>query len=178
MTESRAAVRYAKATLELAIESKTTSSIETDMRFILDTLEENPDLQDVLSSPVIKGDQKKEVLLNVFEQSETLTKNLISLLVDNKRISHLAEVANKYIFLNDLVKGEKVAEITTAIPLTAELEDEILARVKKITGTKVALENKIDEEIIGGFILRIGDMQFNASIADQLSNLKREFTNS
>ncbi len=178
MTESRAAVRYAKATLELAIDSKINSSIETDMRFILDTLKENPDLQEVLSSPVIKGDQKKEVLLNVFEQSETLTKNLISLLVDNKRISHLEEVANKYIFLNDLVKGEKVAEITTAIPITAELEDEILERVEKITGTKVALENKIDEEIIGGFILRIGDMQYNASVADQLSNLKREFTNS
>lgn len=178
MTESRAAVRYAKATLELAIESKTTSSIETDMRFILDTLDENPDLQDVLSSPVIKGDEKKEVLLNVFEQSETLTKNLLSLLVDNKRISHLEEVANKYIFLNDLVKGEKVAEITTAIPLTSELEAEILERVNKITGTKVSLENKIDETIIGGFILRIGDMQFNASISDQLNKLKREFTHS
>jgi len=132
----------------------------------------------VLSSPIYKGDQKKEVLLNVFEQSEKITKNLIGLLVDNRRIAHLEEVANKYIYLNDLLKGEKVAEITTAIPLTSELEAEILERMEKITGTKVALENKIDESIIGGFILRIGDIQFNASVSSQLNKLKREFTTS
>ena len=178
MTDSRVAIRYAKATLELAIESKAATSIENDMRFILDTLNESLDLQDVLSSPIIRGDQKKEVLLSVFDQSEKITKSLIGLLVDNKRISHLKEVADKYIFLNDQMKGEKVAEIITAVPITSELENNILERLEKVTGTKVALENKIDEEIIGGFILRIGDMQFNASIANQLNNLKREFTNS
>ena len=178
MNESRAAVRYAKAALEYALESKATNAVESDMRYILDTLENNPELQDMLSSPVLNTDQKRDVLMNVFEQAEDITKRLIGLLVDNKRISFLGEVASKFIFLNDQLKGEKVAEITTAIPLTAELEEDILSRVEGLTGNKVVVENIIDENIIGGFVLRIGDMQFNASIANHLNNLKREFTNS
>ncbi len=178
MSESRAAIRYAKATLDYAIESKATNSVEADMRFILETLENNPDLYDVLGNPVLTGEQKKDIMLNVFEQAEDITKSLIGLLVDNRRISLLDEVARKYIFLNDLLKGEKVAEITTAVPLTSDLEEQILTRVEDLTGNKVALGSKIDQNIIGGFILRIGDLQFNASIANQLNSLKREFTNS
>ena len=178
MNESRAAIRYAKATLEFALESKATNSVESDMRYILETLENNPELQDLLSSPVLTSVQKEDVLMNVFEQAEDITKRLISLLVNNKRIYFLGEVATKFIFLNEQLKGEKVAEITTAVPLTSDLEEEILSRVEGLTGNKVVLENIIDENIIGGFVLRIGDMQFNASIANHLNNLKREFTNS
>jgi F-type H+-transporting ATPase subunit delta len=58
------------------------------------------------------------------------------------------------------------------------LEKKILAQVEKITSNKITLENQIDESIIGGFILRIGDLQYNASISNKLNNLKREFTNS
>ncbi len=177
MSESRAAIRYAKAALEYALETKATASVEGDMRYILDTLEKNPELQEVLDSPVITGEEKKKVLLNVFEQAEVLTKNLIGLLVDNKRISFLDQVATKFIELNDLLKGEKVAQITTAIPLNKQLEEELLTKLEKLTGTKVTLEKNIDEDIIGGFVLRIGDMQFNASIASQLNSLKREFVN-
>ena len=178
MYESRAALRYAKATLEYALENNATSSVESDMRHILETLETSPELEDLLSSPVLNADQKKDVLMKVFEQAEDITKRLISLLVKNKRISFLGEVARKFIFLHDQLKGEKIAEITTAVPLTADLEDEILNRVQGLTGNKVVLESIIDESIIGGFVLRVGDMQFNASIANHLSNLKREFTNS
>ncbi len=178
MNESRAAIRYAKATLEHALETNASKVVEGDMRTILDTLEGSAELQDVLSSPVLTGDQKKNVLLKVFQQADKITQNLLILLVDNKRIPYLGEVARKYIYLNDLLKGEKIAQITTAVPLTSDLEKQLLKRVEGLTGNKVALENTIDENIIGGFILRIGDMQFNASIANQLNNLKREFTNS
>jgi F-type H+-transporting ATPase subunit delta len=68
--------------------------------------------------------------------------------------------------------------VTTAVPLTPSLEKKILAQVEKITSNKITLENQIDESIIGGFILRIGDLQYNASISNKLNNLKREFTNS
>ena len=90
----------------------------------------------------------------------------------------LNEVALKYIILNEQLKGQDVAFVTTAVPLTAVLEKKILAQVAKITGNKVTIKNKIDESIIGGFVLRVGDLQFDASIANKLNNLKREFTNS
>ncbi|MEN8789375.1 MAG: ATP synthase F1 subunit delta [Flavobacteriaceae bacterium] len=178
MNESRAAIRYAKATLEHALETNASKVVEGDMRVVLETLEASDELREVLASPVLTGDQKKKVLLKIFHQADKITKNLLILLVENKRISFLGEVASKYIYLNDLLKGEKIAQITTAVPLTSDLEKQLLKRVEGLTGNKVSLENTVDKNIIGGFILRIGDMQFNASIANQLNNLKREFINS
>ena len=90
----------------------------------------------------------------------------------------LNEVALKYVILNEQLKGQDVAVVTTVVPLTKDLEKKVLAQVTKITGNKVTIENKIDESIIGGFVLRVGDLQFDASIANKLNNLKREFTNS
>jgi F-type H+-transporting ATPase subunit delta len=69
--------------------------------------------------------------------------------------------------------------VTTAVPLSSELEGKVMDKVKELTGSeKVTLTNEIDPAIIGGFILRVGDIQYNASIANQFGNLKREFSKS
>ncbi len=177
MNESRAAVRYAKAVLDLAVDKKATAAVETDMRALMSAITDYEELRVMLASPVLKGVTKKEVLAEIFSGSHDITEGLIAMLIDNKRISILNEVALKYIILNEELKGEGVAYVTTAVPLSAHLEKELLKKVTKITGNKVTIENKIDENIIGGFILRVGDLQYDASIANKLSNLKREFTN-
>ena len=104
---------------------------------------------------------------------------MIKVLVENKRTSILAEVSKKYIELYNEAQGVKLAQVTTAVPLSNELEEKVLAKVKVLTGSdKVTLERKIDESIIGGFILRIGDLQYNASISNSLAKIKREFSKS
>ncbi|MEX0314690.1 MAG: ATP synthase F1 subunit delta [Allomuricauda sp.] len=178
MNESRAAIRYAKATLDFAIEKKAADAVEKDMREISATISENTELQNLLESPVVKGEVKKTSLQKIFKGSNEITKGLIGTLTDNKRIGLLQEVALKYIILHEQLKGEDVAYVTTAVPLTADLEKKILGEVTKITGNKVTIENKIDESIIGGFVLRVGDLQYDASVANKLNGLKREFTNS
>ncbi|UII77557.1 ATP synthase F1 subunit delta [Flagellimonas sp. HMM57] len=178
MNESRAAIRYAKATLDFAIEKKAAAAVEKDMREIVAVITENTELQNVLESPVVKGQAKKDALHAIFKGSQEITKGLISTLTDNKRIALLKEVALKYIILHEQLKGEDVAFVTTAVPLTAALEKKVLTEVAKITGNKVTIENKIDESIIGGFVLRVGDLQYDASVANKLNGLKREFTNS
>ena len=91
----------------------------------------------------------------------------------------MAEVSKKYIELYNEAQGVKLAQVTTAVPLSNELEEKVLAKVKELTGSdKVTLERKIDESIIGGFILRIGDLQYNASISNSLAKIKREFSKS
>lgn len=178
MSNSRASIRYAKAILEMAQQNKSTDAVEQDMRNIVATIGNSKDLRDVLASPVIPGKVKKEALLSVFGDSHAITQGLISILVENKRISMLNEVALHYVILNERLKGKDVAYVTTAVPLTSDLEQKILKQVTAMTGNKVSIENKIDESIIGGFVLRVGDLQYDASIANKLNNLKREFTNS
>jgi F-type H+-transporting ATPase subunit delta len=68
--------------------------------------------------------------------------------------------------------------VTTAVPMDDNLEKKVLQQVAAITGKEVTVENKVDASILGGFILRVGDLQYDASIANTLGNLKREFTNS
>ena len=76
-------------------------------------------------------------------------------------------------------KGVKVATVITAVAITPEIQATVLSKVKEMTGSEnVTIDNTIDDSIIGGFILRVGDLQYNASIANQLGNLKREFSKS
>jgi F-type H+-transporting ATPase subunit delta len=178
MSDTRAAIRYAKAILDIAVDKKATDAVEKDMRSVVHTISDSKELRDMLASPVLNGETKKNALSAIFKNGHAITESLIKLLVDNKRVGMLNEVALKYIILNEKLKGQDVAYVTTAVPLTTVLEKKILAQVTKITGNKVAIENKIDKNIIGGFVLRVGDLQFDASIANKLSNLKREFTNS
>jgi F-type H+-transporting ATPase subunit delta len=178
MSESRAALRYAKAILEMAKEKKSLDAVEKDMRAVLATISNSKELKDVLSSPVVSGALKKKALMQIFKGSHAITEGSISMLVDNRRIGMLNEVAFKYIILNEQLKGKDVAYVTTAVPLNSSMEKKVLEQVNNITSNEITIENKIDENIIGGFVLRVGDLQYDASIANKLNNLKREFTNS
>lgn len=176
---SRAAIRYAKAILQKASENNTEAVVFGDMQSVFNTIENSRELQAVLQSPVIKANDKKEALLKIFSGQSEITLSLIKILVDNKRIPLLDEVAKSYINLYNDSQGVKVATVITAIPLSSELEAKVMAKVKELTESeKVTLTNEIDPAIIGGFILRVGDIQYNASIANQLGNLKREFSKS
>jgi F-type H+-transporting ATPase subunit delta len=178
MSDSRAAQRYAKAVLDLAVDNNATATVEKDMRVITATVSDSKELRAMLGSPVIKGETKKEALKAIFKDSGEITKGLIDTLTSNNRIGLLNEVALKYIILNEDLKGEGVAYVTTAVPLTPELEKKVLRQIAKITNDKVTIENKIDKGIIGGFILRVGDLQYDASVSHKLNDIKREFTNS
>jgi len=178
MSGSRAAVRYAKAVLSFALEQQKEVEVNNDMLLVVKTIDENADLQLLLSSPVIKSELKKSALKEIFTSKiSSVSTGLIELLIDNKRLSILKEVAKKYTLLFDELKGIEIAKVTTAVPLTEALNKEVLAKVKEITGKEATIENNINPAILGGFILRIGDVQYDASIANKLKGLKRQFEN-
>lgn len=176
---SRAAIRYAKAILQHANEANATQKVFDDMETVQATLKGSKDLRLMLKSPIIKAQDKKEALTAIFKEQSDTTKGLINLLVANNRSKLLGGVADEFIHLYNESKGIKVAEVTTAVSLTPELEAKVLLKVEEMTGSdSVTIENKIDESIIGGFILRVGDLQYNASISNQLGNIRREFSKS
>jgi F-type H+-transporting ATPase subunit delta len=75
------------------------------------------------------------------------------------------------------MNGVEVAKVTTAVSMDATLEAKVLAKVATLSSKKITIENNVDPSIIGGFILRIGDKQYNASVANRLQVLKRELSN-
>ena len=176
---SRAAIRYAKAVLDQANHANISEVVFGDMKSIQATLAGSKELRVVLQSPVVKAEDKKQALIQIFEKNSDVTKGLIQILTSNKRINLLGGVALAYVDLYNDSKGVKTATVITAVTLTPEIEAKVLSKLKEMTGSdNITINNTIDEHIIGGFILRVGDLQYNASIANQLGNLKREFSKS
>ena len=176
---SRAAIRYAKAVLDQANHANISEVVFGDMKSIQATLAGSKELRVVLQSPVVKAEDKKQALIQIFDTNSDVTKGLIQILTRNKRINLLGGVAGAYVDLYNNSKGVKVATVITAVAITPEIEANVLSKVKQMTGSEnVTINNTINESIIGGFILRVGDLQYNASIANQLGNLKREFSKS
>lgn len=176
MAGARAAIRYAKAVLSLATDRGTAETVNNDMKLIVDTIAQNKNLSDTLQSPVIGATTKKTILLEVFKNTNKTTLSLLETLAANNRIAILGDVASKYSQLFDQSKGIQLATVTTAVPLTDALKQQVLAKAKELTGKDIEVQGIVDENTIGGFILRVGDIQYNASIANQLNKLKREFT--
>ncbi|WP_271768307.1 ATP synthase F1 subunit delta [Aquimarina algiphila] len=174
---SRAAIRYAKAVLSLAQDKKATEDVQKDMQSIIATVSDSAELRMVLSSPLIKGEVKLASLREIFKGAGDITQKLFDTLVQNKRVDLLGDVAKQYIVLFDQLNNTQVAKVTTAVPLDKGLKAKVLSKVKELTGNEATIENIIDEAIIGGFILRVGDLQYNASIANKLTNLRRELSN-
>lgn len=175
MKGNRAAQRYAKAILGLAKDQNAADAVHGDMQDILDTVKNSKDLKDMLASPVIKNGLKKSTLLEIFKNLNGVTKGSLDLLIDNSRIAILDLVAQHYILKYNEANKVQEAIVTTAVPLNDELQQVVMAKVKELTGEEASLRQVIDEDIIGGFVLKVGDLQYDASIARKFSNLKKKF---
>ena len=177
MASTRAAIRYAKAILDLANSKGVAEAVNNDMKSIASTIESNLELSTFIQNPTAKVEVKESALLEVFANVNGVTKGLFHLLFENKRFEILEAIAVEYSRVFDESNGIEVAKVTTAIPMDAALEAKVLAKVSTLSDKKITIENIVDPSIIGGFILRIGDQQYNASVANRLQVLKRELSN-
>jgi F-type H+-transporting ATPase subunit delta len=172
-----AAKRYAKAIYNIAEEDKSTEALCKDMQLIASTLGANKNLRTVLNSPVISVDQKLKITQEVFKSLSKTSLQLFTVLASNKRIQILGLVANAYVERYEEANNIQRAEVTTAVALDAKLEQEIQHKIKQLTGTEAELTTNVDSNLIGGFLLRIKDMQLDATVATQLQRVKRELVN-
>jgi F-type H+-transporting ATPase subunit delta len=177
MSSTRAAIRYAKAILDLANSKNVAEAVNNDMKTIATTINGNQELNTFIQNPTIKVEVKESAVLEVFADTNGVTKGLFHLLFENKRFEILGEIASEYNNLFDESNGVEVAKVTTAVAMDAPLEAKVLAKIATFSDKKITIENIIDPAIIGGFILRIGDKQYNASVANRLQVLKRELSN-
>ena len=177
MRGTRAALRYAKAMLSYAQESKAAEAVANDMYSLISLLQENNEVQTMLENPILPVAEKEAVLKELFSQASPETFKLFSLLAAKNRLAILAVIGEKYVRLYAQTQGKVTAIVTSAIGLTPSLKQAVLEKAKGLTKENVQLENKIDPGIIGGFILKIGDLQYDASVSHQLKSIKTTLIN-
>ncbi|WP_081208091.1 ATP synthase F1 subunit delta [Salegentibacter sediminis] len=177
MKGTRAAQRYAKAIIGLAKDKNATDAVYDDMQSISQTIANSKDLKSMLGSPVVKSGVKKSALREIFKNAHPITLSSFDILVENGRINLLEIVARQYIAMYYNINNTQRAVVTSAVPLTRELEEKVQAKIKELTGNEASIKNIVDEDMIGGFVLRVGDLQYDASVASNLNRLKRELKN-
>ncbi len=175
MKSSRAAIRYARALILESSEKDTLDQTHDDMLLLKETFDQNIDLKHMIESLVIKNSIKLSSLRLIFKNLGQISLNLIDVLSENNRIDIIDLVAEKYIVQYKVIKGIQSATLTTAVPVNKKIEGEFLKKIAELTDKKTTLIKKVDESLIGGFVLRIGDLQYNASYKNKLKNIKQEF---
>ncbi len=168
--------RYAKSLLDLAIERNALEQVKNDMGFILEVIESSRDLRVLLNSPIVNGDKKKAILEEILGQSVSeLTYGFIRIILTKGREAELLGIAHGFQNLYRVHMGIEEAVITSAHELSDAQKEDIRTKLKGVTGSSIEIKEIIDPSIIGGIKIRVGDKQYNGSIAYQLDQLKRQF---
>lgn len=178
MADSRVASRYVKSLLGLAVEKKALDAVHDDMLLFSKVCKENRAFTLMLRNPIIKHDKKREILEKTFKgKVNALTLAIFDIITRKNREPLLPAIASEFHIAYNDYNGIGGATVTTAVPLDKKLRDEIEQLVKKLNDkSKVEIEEKVDPELIGGFVLNVGDRQIDASIKNRLTALKVKFS--
>jgi F-type H+-transporting ATPase subunit delta len=177
MVNTKAGSRYAKALVELAVENNKQARIDEDMTYLSKVCSENKEFRQLLVTPIVNVDKKLKVFNELFHTFDELSTAFIRLITKNRRESILWEIASSYSAQLKELNGIRTVTITSVKPLEDKTKQAILDKVQKsLPGKTLKVEENIDESLIGGFIVRMGDIQVDASVAHQLANMKQRLT--
>jgi F-type H+-transporting ATPase subunit delta len=178
MADSRAASRYVKSLLDLAIQQKALENVHDDMLFFSKVFDSNRAFGLMLRNPVIPHNKKNDILTKIFKgKVHTLTMAFFDIITRKNREPLLPVIAREFHNSYNEYKGISKAVVTSAAPLDAKLRGEFQELVKKYSDKKqVELIERVDPEMIGGFVLNVGDRQIDASIKNKIKALKVKFS--
>jgi len=176
MADFRVLHRYAVSLLETAVEKKNLDVVTADVQLLVDTLKQNRKLELMLESPVIRPELKLKIMEEVFGKKISKdSMDFIEFVISKKRENLLQSIGNRFLELRDEHLGIANVIVTAASEFTNEQKDILQSRLEKILSKKVRLNFKIDLELVGGFIAKVGDTLYDASIKHQLELLKKQF---
>ncbi|MGZ3863574.1 MAG: ATP synthase F1 subunit delta [Bacteroidia bacterium] len=171
------ATRYAKSLLQLAVEKGQLEKVYADMQLVTDICEKNKDFVNFINSPIINSDKKQAVLKEVLKNNVSeITLGFFDVLAAKRRENYIAEIAKAFAAQYKEHKNILTAVITSAAGIDSTVKTKVLELVKQTTKGEVELVEKIDKDLIGGFVLRIGDKQVDASVSRKLNDLRKTFT--
>jgi F-type H+-transporting ATPase subunit delta len=176
MSELTVGARYAKSLIDLAIEQNILEQVKSDMELFIQVVKANPELHAVLRNPIVSHDRKVKILDALFgTKVSKVTISFFKIMVNKSRGEVLyytaQEFINQYNAKNNIIK----ALVVSATPLSEANKKEITALVHAEVGGDIVLQTKVNPELIGGFVLTVGDRQIDTSIANSLKKLRTEF---
>lgn len=176
MSELTVGARYAKSLIDLAQEQNILEQVKGDMELFIDVVKHNHELFAVLRNPIISHDKKVKILDAIFGgKVSAATVGFFKIMISKSRGEVLyytaQEFINQYNTKNNIIK----AQVVSATPLSEDNKKEITAIVHAEVGGNIILETKVNPDLIGGFVLTVGDRQIDTSIANSLKKLKTEF---
>jgi F-type H+-transporting ATPase subunit delta len=177
MAEHKIASRYSKPFVALAVEKGLLEIVKDDVNFFKETCDVSRELRLLLKNPIVGNTKKFQVLKALFAgKVNDFTLKFFELICKKSREKYLYEIAADVVAIYHELKGIQKADITTAVPLSASQKQSSVKLVEKLSnGKQVLLSEKIDTDIIGGFILNVGDVQIDTSIATKLKKLEVSF---
>lgn len=180
MVEDRIGYRYAKSIFDLAKEKDMLEDVHADMAYIHEVCISSPDFVRVLESPIINAGKKGTILGEVVgkHMKSEMTKLLTKQIVTKGRERYLDNMAKAFVELYDIENHITHATLTSAVPLSDAQVTEIKEKLAKQTGDTIDLDVKVDDKLLGGFVLKLGDQLFDGSIASGLRKLRQEFGDS
>ena len=169
--------RYARALLSLSQENHIMDRTYKDMKLVSHTLGLNKELQAFLRSPIIREGKKQRVLSSIFESRiHPLLMKYMLIIVRKQRASLLLGVARAYLIVYKEAMGIELVKVTTALPMDKALREKALHVAKSLTSHDIEFVEAVDSGIIGGFILDLGDLQYDASIRSKLVSMRKQFS--
>lgn len=173
MNYSKISVRYAKALFILAKEKEVLEDIKNDLELIITVLQENPDLNNFLQSPVIRPSKKKETLLATFRNSiHEISTSFLKLVIENKREEHISDISRVFISKYKEEKNIKTAILTTSTELSPDLEEKIKNLITDKYQSNIELTKTVNPGILGGFLIQVEDELIDASVSTKLKKIQ------
>jgi F-type H+-transporting ATPase subunit delta len=165
--------RYAKALFELAEKKKLLDKVEGDLEQLMKVVGESQELAGVLGNPVVSKNNVAAVVCAVLNKlgANEITVDFLNILAQNGRIKYLSEIVESYSNLMMKNRGEEYAYITTAKKLKSDKVAIIEGTLGKALGSKIKVVTAVNDNILGGMIVRIGSKMLDASVVGQLDKL-------
>jgi len=169
------AERYTKALIKIAQENNSIEQTGKELKEITGLFAQNPDIEAFFSSPVIKKEDKKEILEKSFKgKIDEKFYNFLNVLTDKNRIFILPNIEN--IYHEKLAKAANILEVEaqSVIKLDKDMQSALIEKLEKITNKKIKLSNTINKDIIGGLVLKFDGKIIDGSVKTQLQRLQKQ----
>lgn len=175
MSGYRVASRYAKSIFDLAIETKLVDKVYDDMLLVEQVCNDNRNLVVLLKNPIVRFDYKLRVLNKIFDKHVSeLTQKFFGLICRKNRAEIIPDTCKVFVSLYHDYKGIIKADVSSAVKLSASIKKDFEGIVARATGKKVELDTKVNESLIGGYVLQVGDNMIDNSLKNKLNKLRRE----